>query len=376
MELPGAVHYGLNTDEYGKSPDVSAVFTMYINTLATEGYTHFAKWSYDFAPESKLNTRGMTLLRDAKVYRLVTGNSTFCRLYAHPEAMVYVESYYEGGGYPGISFRIAAKSEKARDKLHEQLQKGLVRNAKPAPADKISVNFWRGSSQGGDFFTRDLDYCPWDSITQNYPGNTRDPLSQLISVTPDDVRGKLLLFHGPAGTGKTTLLCSLAKAWEKWAVTDYIIDPEVFLNQPGYMVDVLLGKNQGNAKYRLVILEDSGELINKNAKQSSGQALSRLLNLTDGMLGSGRKILIAITTNDKIQELHPAVTRPGRCLINAEIGHLSQEESQKWLVNAGVTDRYVNGPMTLAELYNIRYGGDKQALGTIQVVAAENGQYL
>jgi hypothetical protein len=48
--------------------------------------------------------------------------------------------------------------------------------------------------------------------------------------------------------------------------------------------------------WRLLLLEDCDELIRAEAKQSTGQALSRLLNLTDGLLGQGRRVLVAVTT--------------------------------------------------------------------------------
>jgi hypothetical protein len=63
--------------------------------------------------------------------------------------------------------------------------------------------------------------------------------------------------------------------------------------------------------WRLLLLEDCDELIRSGAKEATGQALSRLLNLTDGLLGQGRNVLVAITTNEDIARLHPAVTRPG-----------------------------------------------------------------
>src|SRR5262249_22165954 len=67
-------------------------------------------------------------------------------------------------------------------------------------------------------------------------------------------------------------------------------------------------------RWRLLLLEDCDELIRGEAKRSTGQSLSRLLNLTDGLLGQGRDVLVAITTNEDVARLHPAVVRPGRCL--------------------------------------------------------------
>lgn len=84
-----------------------------------------------------------------------------------------------------------------------------------------------------------------------------------------------------------------------------------------------------------------------HARRAAGQALSRLLNLTDGLLGQGRRVLAAITTNENIGALHPAAVRPGRCLAQIEVGPLPGPEAARWL---GEADGTV-GPMTLADLY-------------------------
>ena len=62
---------------------------------------------------------------------------------------------------------------------------------------------------------------------------------------------------------------------------------------------------------------------------------------------------MAITTNEDLAALHPAVVRPGRCLAHLEVGRLTPAEAAAWLndvVPVGI------GPAgaTLAELYAIR----------------------
>jgi len=47
------------------------------------------------------------------------------------------------------------------------------------------------------------------------------------------------------------------------------------------------------------------------------------MDVAIGMLGQGRKVLVAITTNEDLRQLHPAVVRPGRCLAHIEIGLLA-----------------------------------------------------
>ena len=125
----------------------------------------------------------------------------------------------------------------------------------------------------------------------------------------------------------------------------------------------------------MLLLEDCDELIRPDAKHASGQALSRLLNLTDGMVGHGLRTLVCLTTNEELWRLHPAVTRPGRCLAQIEVGRLSPSEAADWLrehdVSASV-ERHV-GPdgATLAELFALRNGRPVTLSATTGV-----GQYL
>jgi hypothetical protein len=131
-----------------------------------------------------------------------------------------------------------------------------------------------------------------------------------------------------------------------------VLDPEVLFSEPGYLMDVAIGYDldEDSPPWRLLLLEDCDELIRGEAMQSAGQPLSRLLNLTDGMLGQGRQVLVAITTNEDLRHLHPAVVRPGRCLAHIEIGPLAAPQASALL------GRPVAGPVTLAELCAMRNG--------------------
>src|SRR5207302_2777069 len=108
---------------------------------------------------------------------------------------------------------------------------------------------------------------------------------------------------------------------------------------------------EGRAKpWRVLVLEDTGELLTADARMVIGQGLSRFLNVVDGLIGQGLRVLVLVTTNEPIRKLHPAVARPGRCAANVEFVPLDAGEAEDWLAAHELAGGGT-GPRTLASLY-------------------------
>lgn len=89
---------------------------------------------------------------------------------------------------------------------------------------------------------------------------------------------------GVPGTGTTHALRALAWEWREWCELHYVTDPEqLFGGRTDYLMDVVL-EQADEDKWRLLVLEDTGELLAADAKERTRQGLLRLLNVVDGII--------------------------------------------------------------------------------------------
>jgi len=324
------------------------VESVFVEVLNRSGYRFLSFDNYAGGADCALSDLGETLITRRTLqgeFSVVRVSDTAVALIEHRRASASAE--------------VAAVDRGSLKDAERVLQSAL--GTIHVPADQVQVTFWAQSQHGPRSERRRIHAPSWSEIETNYVRGAATRLEALMQSDPPE-GGRLVLWHGPPGTGKTSALRALAREWEPWCSTHFVTDPEAFLGSgTSYLLDVLTAESppvgDSPVDWKLVVLEDAGELLTADAHARTGQALSRLLNVTDGVLGQGMQVAVLVTTNEPLGRLHPAIQRAGRCWSQIEFPELPPEAANRWLERHGSTSR-VEVSTGLADLFGRLRGQD------------------
>jgi hypothetical protein len=319
-------------------------FASFAAAVVAEGYPHTAAWRW--------------LSDEATVEPLVPYAVATSRGTRAQAVMLDLELELGGSALGYVWLRdnvVFARGATRRLELLAEIEAWLrarVPEATPSDDVRLPVTFWGDGCR----YSRTIDVARWEDVSRNYPRDVARLLHPMMKAAfrPADT-GRLVLWHGLPGTGKTSALRALGWAWRAWCDVHFVTDPERLFGEPGYLLEVLLGDDEADGdRWRLLVLEDTGELLTADAKERSGQGLSRLLNVVDGLVGQGLRLLVLVTTNEQVRSLHEAVTRPGRCASLIHFSAFAADEADAWLTWHGHAT--CGASCTLAELFAVAAG--------------------
>lgn len=124
-----------------------------------------------------------------------------------------------------VSAVVAAADAEAVDNALAQLRAALP-EVQLESKHEAEFTFWWIGPHGSCSMARPLPVPSWVDVRANYARETATSLSEVLTGGRRAEAGKLLLWHGVPGTGKTHAIRTLAWEWRAWCQFHYITDPE------------------------------------------------------------------------------------------------------------------------------------------------------
>jgi hypothetical protein len=265
-----------------------------------------------------------------------------------------------------IRISVLTQSQSLTDKIFEEITSKITKQE--AGDGEVNFDFWMWTGRNGVLRSKSLAVPHLKDLKGNYKSNIFNAVKELAELEKPDENGKIVLWHGPPGNGKTYLIRALARAWAENlnANVEVITDPEQFFASPNYLRSVLSNCETKPDQLRLMVLEDCANLFSAKGRSSPG--FNRLLNSTDGLMGQGQRVIYLLTANERIEDIDRAVIRAGRCLQRLEVAPLDSHEARRWLAAQDLDGNLwakLPSNFCLADLYELkreyktRRGGEK-----------------
>jgi hypothetical protein len=203
------------------------------------------------------------------------------------------------------------------------------------------------TQRGFDTMDFDFDYEKYKdmNVDTHYNDDFKPVSDKIISHLNTKKSAGITILHGDPGTGKTTFLRYLISKVQKDVI--YLPpDMTTILSDPS-LIDFI--KSQSNS---IFIIEDGEEVLRKRGETANSTAVSNMLNVSDGILADILHFNFVVTINCDIDEIDPALRRPGRLVAEYKFGKLNKEKSKILIKQLYDQDEDCTD-MTLAEIYSL-----------------------
>jgi hypothetical protein len=246
---------------------------------------------------------------------------------------------------------LAPTAEEVR-KLHAEIRGVLHGSTKPKPPAFFMLRY-----DFSDISADPIENLP-EAVTDTflrlcYGEDILEWIGDFAEKTTSRAGG-LTIFDGPPGTGKTSLISEMIRRLEKTHVFYSLpVSQDRALSSPE-LVPFWQKENTRHAdRVKVIVMEDSERLLWRRTGDNR-EAVSSLLNIADGLMGRMLRLHVICSVNAKMEDLDPAVLRPGRLMNHRRFEPLSREAAERLAADRGLTFRpnEWSESYTLAEVLN------------------------
>jgi hypothetical protein len=124
-------------------------------------------------------------------------------------------------------------------------------------------------------------------------------------------------------------------------------------------------------RVKVIVMEDAERLLWRRTGDNR-EAVSSLLNIADGLMGRMLRLHIVCSVNAKMEDLDPAVLRPGRLMNHRRFELLSRESAVQLAAERGLTfepNEWSEG-YSLAEVLN---PGPRESIAEKPLIGFQTG---
>jgi len=182
-------------------------------------------------------------------------------------------------------------------------------------------------------------------IENNYNDDFKPIYDDIVDfLESDERRSGLIVLNGEPGTGKTYFIRHIITK----CPNNYILIPPSIasnLSSPEFMTFLVENRNS------VFILEDCESVIKDRTISDFANAVSAVLNMSDGLMSDIFNGKFICTFNADLNQVDEAILRKGRCFAEYEFGKLSKDKATNLLHKLGHNVN-ADSEMTLADIYN------------------------
>ena len=276
------------------------------------------------------------------------GKLTWTTLVLRFDDNAFVVIYGSGSNWA----EIVAPTAKQVHELHAEVRRVLQSVEKPKQPAFFMLRY-----DNTEIEADPIQNLP-EAVTDNflrlcYGEDILDWISIFSEKTTSRVGG-LTIFDGPPGTGKTSLISQMIRRLEK---------THVFYSLPVWQDNLLSAPElvpfwqKQNTRHvdriKVIVMEDAERLLWRR-NFDNRESVSSLLNIADGLIGRMLRLHIVCSVNAKLEDLDPAVLRPGRLMNHRRFAVLNHQEAKQVAAERGLAFIPDEGKetFTLAEVLN------------------------